>query len=33
MVNSEHEKADWISLNNLKDKDKGIGGFGHMGKG
>lgn len=32
MVISKHEKAEWISVENLLDTERGIGGFGHTGK-
>ena len=32
MVISQHEKAEWISVENLLDTERGIGGFGHTGK-
>lgn len=32
MVISKHEKAEWISVEDLLDTERGIGGFGHTGK-
>jgi len=32
MVISKHEKAEWLSVENLLDTERGIGGFGHTGK-
>jgi dUTP pyrophosphatase len=33
MVISQHEKAEWITVDNLIDTKRGTGGFGHTGKG
>lgn len=33
MVIAKHEKTEWVSVENLIDKDRGNGGFGHTGKG
>jgi dUTP pyrophosphatase len=32
MVIAKHEKAEWISVDNLMETDRGVGGFGHTGK-
>ena len=32
MIITKHEKAEWISVDNLKDSERGAGGFGHTGK-
>lgn len=33
MVIAKHEKAEWVSVENLIETDRGTGGFGHTGKG
>ena len=32
MVIAKHETAEWIGVDNLRQTDRGIGGFGHTGK-
>ena len=32
MVIAQHEKAEWVSVENLLETDRGSGGFGHTGK-
>jgi dUTP pyrophosphatase len=32
MIITNHEKAEWVSVNSLMETDRGSGGFGHTGK-
>jgi dUTP pyrophosphatase len=32
MIISKHEKAEWVSVDNLLETERGTGGFGHTGK-